>query len=159
MASYAQVQITVCDHRPLLARPALAGAVAQAMYAFARRSPVDVRGWVVLPDRVCAVLGPVDDAGLAAIAARLKARTAEVVLVCIRRTDDDAFDAVLRFHPFVGGVFYRVWAAGYHRVWLWDADRLDRALRALHQLPVARGLASGPDAWPYQAFPGLESDH
>lgn len=125
---YAQIIITVMDHRPLLANPRWARLVAAALDACAPSAPGRLWGYAVLADSVRFIVGPTGEDALAAFIKRAKTQTAAPLIAAIRRADDDSLDRVLRYNPVWGGAIYQVWQAGYHRAIFCSEYKLSNAL-------------------------------
>lgn len=152
-APCASVMLTVAGRMPLLATPALARAVCAGLEACVAHVPGRLWGYVVLPDAVRLVLGPVEQELLQDFVTQVKAETTARALDAIRRTDNVcALDAVLRFSPVWGGALYRVWQDGFHCTWLHGPAQLHHALEMLRQAPVRAGLVADSSDWPHRRF-------
>lgn len=147
---YAQAILTVRGRAPLLAAPRLARDMVAALEGCRPDAPGRLWGYLVVPDAVQLVVGPVGAEALSRFVAQVKAAGAARLWDAIRRTDDDdALDAVLAYNPVRGGALVRVWEAGYHRLRLPTDAHLRAALDRLRQIPMRRGLTPPGEAWPY----------
>lgn len=153
---YAHIVLSAAQQRGVLTRDHLARQVIVALEACRASAPGSLWAYTVLPDTVRLIVGPAGDDTLASFVENVKTLSAAQVIHCIQRTDDDALDAVLHYHPMWGGAIYRLWEIGYHKSMFWTPYQLSNTIYALRQIPVEMGLASVAETWPYTWVGGAD---
>jgi hypothetical protein len=65
---------------------------------------------------------------------------------------DDLLDAITLFHPAWGEPIYQIWQTGYHTQLLHSPYAVSNKVADLVYRPVAQGLVSRPEDWPFSSY-------
>ena len=118
-----------CHHRlPYLGTPAARNLFEDALERIRKRFRLAVAGYVVMPEHVHLLVSEPREGGLSSAVRSLK------LSVSLRSAE----------RPF--------WQARYYDFNVRSEDKFTEKLRYIHRNPVARGLVTSPQDWPWSSY-------
>ena len=114
-------------------------------------------GWVLMPDHFHLLIQPVPAGSTSRIVQQLKQRTAFRLLAILHENSQYPWCrrmlSQLRLPATVHSeAEYRVWQRRFYRFNVYSEKKRLEKLHYMHGNPVARGLVSSPEQWPWSSW-------